>query len=413
LKSWVKLAIAVSLFCLLTVVPSVAQEGLSVLVDEYDYEFAASIYFHLVAEAPKPIEQVYLIYKLGDSPVIHKQAPDFTPGAHIDAEWTWELERGSLPPGILIKYYWRLIADDGTVYKTEPVSFRYEDTRFSWRSLSEGPVTLYWYEGSEDFAQSLMDVVQEALSRLQNEMGVEVEGPINIYVYASRQDMREAIPSRSKTFDEFTVTLGMVLSEDTLVILGSDPDVDKTLAHELSHLVVGKATENPLGAPLPRWLDEGLAMYAEGELPPINRLALEQAIRTGELISVRSLSGYVGDPGKVDLFYAEAYSLVEFLIKEYGKEKMTQLLEKFAEGTYQEDALQEVYGFGIDELDARWKAYLGVPVQHPQTTPTRLPATKEPRHRGRSFPCPATSALGVGAVAVALALERARSGPAQ
>lgn len=408
MKNWNKLLAIILLANLLSfALPLCAQEGLSVLVDEHDYEFSASIYFHLIAEAPRPIEQIYLIYKLGDSPIVHKQAPDFTPGTRIDAEWTWELERGSLPPGVLIKYYWRLIADDGTVYKTEPQTFRYEDTRFSWRSLSEEPVTLYWYEGSEDFARELMDAAQKALHRLQEEMGVEVEGPVNIYVYASRQDMRDAIPSRSTTFDEATVTLGMVLSKDTLVILGSDPEVEKTLAHELSHLVVGKATENPLGASLPRWLDEGLAMYAEGELPPANRLALELAIRTGELISVRSLSGYVGDPSKVDLFYAEAYSLVEFLLKEYGKDKMTQLLEKFAEGTYQEDALREVYGFGIDELDARWKAYLGVA---PEETPTALtpPATREPPPGKKPPLCPASLGLGATALICALLAERLR-----
>jgi hypothetical protein len=47
----------------------------------------------------------------------------------------------------------------------------------------------------------------------------------------------------------------------------------------LSHIVVGLATKNPFGD-LPRWLDEGLAMYAEGELPARNRRALEQAAGT-------------------------------------------------------------------------------------------------------------------------------------
>lgn len=410
MRNWIKLVIlSLILACLLNLAASSgAQEGLSVVVNEYDYTFAESIYFHLVAKSPKYVEKVFLIYKLGDSPILHKQAPDFNPGTHIEVEWTWNLEPGDLPPGLLVKYYWRLIAKDGTVYKTDPVSFRYEDTRFSWHSLSEGPVTLRWYKGSEEFARDLLDAATKALTRLQEEMGVKVEGPINIYVYASRKDMQPVIPSRSKLYDEFTITLGMVLSKDTLVILGSDPDVDKTIAHELSHLVVGKATENPLGAPLPRWLDEGLAMYAEGELPPANRLALERAIQNGELISVRSLSGYVGDPAKVDLFYAEAYSLVEFLIKEYGKDKMTELLEKFAEGTYQEDALQEVYGFGLDELDARWKAYLGVPVEKPGGGERITPVVgRPPKERKPGF-CAGSPLLTGGLITASWLLSRRR-----
>jgi len=379
-KSWIKWA-WILLFVFLLTLPALAQEGLKVEANEYSYEFAKSINFRLVAEAPKPISRVFLLYTLSQSSVVHKQTPQFTPGTRIEASWKWELGRGALAPGTLIKYYWRLEAQDGTIFKTEPISFRYEDNRFKWRSLQSGFITLYWYKGTEDSARNLLEAAQKALERLKEDVGIEFQGPVNIYVYASRGDMREAIPPRSQTFDEATVTLGMVLSEDTVVVLGTDPNLDKTIAHELSHLAVGKAFESPLSSPLPRWLDEGLAMYAEGELPPRNALALEEAIREGKLISVRSLSGYVGEPEKVDLFYAEAYSLVEFLLKEYGKEKMLEFLSEFANGSTQEEALEKVYGLTLDELDAKWRNYL-----MQKSTPAPRPFTPP-------FPCP--SSLGL------------------
>ncbi len=382
-KNWIKWAWILLLAFLLTL-PALAQEGLKVEANEYSYEFAKNINFRLVAEAPKPISRVFLIYSLGQSGIVHKQAPQFTPGTRIEASWNWELGRGALAPGTLIKYYWRLEAQDGTIFKTEPTSFRYEDNRFKWRSIKTGSITLYWYKGTEDSAKNLLEAAQKALERLEEEVGIEFQGPVNIYVYASRGDMREAIPSRSQTFDEATVTLGMVLSEDTVVVLGTDPNLDKTIAHELSHLVVGKAVESPLSSPLPRWLDEGLAMYAEGELPARNALALEKALKEEKLISVRSLSGYVGEPEKVDLFYAEAYSLVEFLLKEYGKEKMRKFLAEFANGSTQEEALNKVYGLTLDELDTKWRNYL-----KQKSAPAPRPSTP-------TFPCP--SSLGLVAV---------------
>jgi hypothetical protein len=394
-KSWIRWAWILTLVFLLAL-PAQAQEGLKVEANEYSYEFAKSINFRLVAEAPKPISRVFLIYSLGQSGIVHKQAPQFKPGTHVEASWEWELGRGALAPGTLVKYYWRLEAEDGTIFKTEPTSFRYEDNRFKWRSLQSGPVTLYWYKGTEDWAKSLLEAAQKALERLEQDMGIEFQGPVNIYIYASRGDMREAIPSRSQTFDEATVTLGMVLSEDTVVVLGTDPDLDKTIAHELSHLVVGKAVESPLSSPLPRWLDEGLAMYAEGELPAKNALALEEALREGKLISVRSLSGYVGEPEKVDLFYAEAYSLVEFLLKEYGKEKMREFLAEFAKGSPQEEALSKIYGLTIDELDAKWRNYL-----KQKSTPATRPSTPP-------FPCPSSLGLVIAGASGAWLLQRKR-----
>ena len=155
----------------------------------------------------------------------------------------------------------------------------------------------------------------------------------------------------------------------------------------MAHVVVGLATDNPY-AELPRWLDEGLAMISEGELPSDNRRALQEAITGNDLISVRSLSGYTGDPDEVDLFYGEVYSLVDLMLESYGKDKMTELLSALREGLYQQDALQQVYGFGLDELDTRWRASLGLgPRPTPGTpTPGATPSTQR-RTTRPGLPC--------------------------
>ncbi|MFQ5812743.1 MAG: peptidase MA family metallohydrolase, partial [Anaerolineae bacterium] len=46
-------------------------------------------------------------------------------------------------------------------------------------------------------------------------------------------------------------------------------------------------------------------------------------------------------------------------LKTYGKEKMSELLEVFKEGSLADDALMQVYGFDQDELDAQWRESMG------------------------------------------------------
>jgi hypothetical protein len=196
-----------------------------------------------------------------------------------------------------------------------------------------------------------------------------VEERIRIYVYNNRRHMQRAISPRSSGYDERVMTLGMTVGEDTLLLLGPHRDVQLTMAHELSHIVVGMSTDNPYTR-LPRWLDEGLAMYAEGELPAENRQALDRAIRNDELLSVRSMSSYTGQASQVDLFYGEAYSIVAFLLDEYGRGRMQQLLHLFSKGMRQEEALQRIYGFGLQGLDRRWRESLGL---DPRPTPTEQP----------------------------------------
>jgi hypothetical protein len=346
-----------------------AENGaVEVLENSVSTRFAESSVFHLAAYSDTPIQEVAILYRVGDSVVTNRAYPTFTPGRDIDVQWTLEHFPGSLPPGSEVSYYWLLWDAAGRETRLDSSSFVYNDDRFDWSEIGEGPFRVFTYSG--DQGRRLLDIALANAITLEEEIGVALTRPVRIYVYANRSDMRQALPSRSDRYDEMTVTLGMVVAGDTLLLLGNASNVEQTLAHELSHIVVGLATDNPI-SDLPRWLDEGLAMYAERELPANNQLALDRAIRRDELISVRSLSGYSGDPDLVDLFYAESYSVISYMLDEYGRDKMLELLTEFSGGVYQEDALVAVYGFGLDELDARWREHLGM-------SPRNAPAQSAP-----------------------------------
>ncbi len=331
--------------------------GISVSQNQAVAHFAQDVQFSLKASSGSAIREVILFYRISGSGVTTRAYPDIRPAQTVSAAYTWELEAGQLAPGTEITYYWEISDNAGGQLRTEARSLAYNDDRFQWQEFSAGQVRLFYYQGKRP--DDLMQAAQAAIQKQGQQIGVVLEKPIRIYVYASRNDMRLAIPSRSSRYDEMTTTLGIVMAEDTLLLLGSAAGVEKTLAHELTHLVVGLATKGPLSR-LPRWLDEGLAMYAEGQLPAGNKSALDKAVRGDTLISVRSLSGYAGDPNLVDLFYGESYSLVAFLLDNYGSAKLLTLLNVFKRGAYQEDALQQVYGFGMDGLDAAWRTSLGL-----------------------------------------------------
>ncbi len=391
----------------LSVVTVDAQAAVRILENSYTARFSEKLGFRLVAESDQQIQTVTLYYRQPGEPVTTRVVPEFTPGPHVEATYDKTLERGEIAPGTVLEYYWRLDLADGTRFDTDPVTFTCDDDRFAWHDVQAGNVTIRYYGDDADaqLARELADRGQKTIERLQGEVGVTLEKPVRVYVYRSADDMAAALSPRSEGFDERIVTLGVAVADDTLLLLGDHPSVRATLAHELSHLVVGLATKNPY-APVPRWLDEGLAMYAEGEEPRTNLQALQSAVDRDALISVRSLSGYTGDASQVDLYYGEVYSLVQFLLRTYGREKMTELLGVFKQGTYQDDALRQVYGLTIDELDARWRQSLGL-----EARPTLLPAgaaTPPPRRESSpGGPCPGSglaaalglvAAVGVGCV---------------
>jgi len=207
-----------------------------------------------------------------------------------------------------------------------------------------------------------LDSAVESLTRLEDNVGVELEKPVKIIVYQSKADMQEALISQGAIFEEQIITLGTVVAPDIMLLHGTHQDVDVTIAHELTHVVVHLATDNPY-AEIPAWLDEGLAMYNEGKLRSGNAQALKEGIRRNKLLSIRSLTSMTGNPDEINLFYGEVYSVVDFLLKTYGKEKMSELLKVFKEGSLTDDALMKVYGFDQDQLEAQWRESIGAPSQ--------------------------------------------------
>ena len=356
-----------------------AQEGITVIADAHEYSFSEQIVFRLTAESGSEINDITLIYRTGSALVTNSAYPEFSPAKQVEAEHVWRLQRGEIPPGSDIEYSWRIKDAVGNTLETELATFTYMDDRFTWESLAEGKIILYWYDADQTFGRELLSSAVESLARLEENVGVELEKPVKIIVYQSKADMQEALTSRGAIFEEQIITLGTVVAPDIVLLHGAHLDVDITIAHELTHVVVGLATENPY-ADIPAWLNEGLAMYNEGELRSGNAQALEKGIRENRLLSVRSLTALTGNPDEVNLFYGEVYSVVDFLLETYGKEKISELLEVFQEGSLPDDALMKVYGFDQDELDAQWRESIGAPPRgevEERVTP-EAPKTTEP-----------------------------------
>lgn len=339
--------------------PTHAQEAIRIIASNASSQFGSGITFRVTAVSDQPINRIALYRQMDDRRVRARTELTFEPGTNVEATFDWELESGEVKPGAEITYHWLIENSAGQVWRSKPETIIYRDDRFDWQTLTQGRIELGYYDDTRARATAILTAAVEAAERLQDDMGIALESPVHIYVYNSSRDMALALSSRSEIYDARTVTLGVAIGGDTLLILGPHEDALFTVAHEMSHIVVGLATENPY-TDMPRWLDEGLAMYAEGELPQDNARALDQAVRRDELISVQSLSGYVGNPEQVDLFYGQVYSIIDYMLQTYGQRKMTDLLTMLQQGVPIEQALAQIYGLTIDELDSAWRGSLGL-----------------------------------------------------
>jgi len=139
--------------------------------------------------------------------------------------------------------------------------------------------------------------------------------------------------------------------------------------------VVRQAVKGPFGN-LPAWLDEGTAMYAQSDLLSNEERALESAIESDEVLSLRAMSSasLAHTSVNVSLFYGQSWSVISFLVDQYGTERFADLFATFKAGSTVDKALEQVYGFEQDGLENAWRESVGLPArkstgQQGQTTP--------------------------------------------
>jgi len=381
--------------------------GVAVARDEMTFAFAASMRFVLEATAEAPVEDIVLRYTVGGDGPRNRRIPVFTPGRDIRAAHDETLVRGQIPPASEITWWWSLTTAGGAAFETAPRTARYLDERFRWRSADGQEARVWWYGDGQAVADDIARRIREALGELAAIIGSPPDRRIEIVLYRSQDDLRPALVDRGGTYEARLATLGARVAPDILVLDAGSPgeDLYEVLRHELSHVVLHLHLQEPyIDAPL--WLDEGLAMYVEGELSPDEQATLDEAVREDALMSLRSLTSFPGDADLVPLAYAESRDIVAFLVEDYGEPKFQALINAIGTGDVTPDqALEGVYGAGASDLYQAYRASHGLaPAATPDPTAVATSRRERARRVGggerRASPC---AALGLVAPALAAA----------
>ncbi len=365
----IQLAAAIALALLVAALagPVGAQTGVELRASSAQSDFPNGLAFNMTVEAAAGCDEVRLVYEIAPDGVRTTAEPDCTEGAVASCRFDLASgQRASLIPGAEVTYFWR-ITSSGETTQTEPQLVVYDDTRFDWQTVSEGNLTVWWYAGDEEEARGVLTAGRETLDNIGALLQTSVDFPIKIFYYDTARDMQAAIISTSGAG---VVTRGEVVYSDTAMVSADSVSGDIT-RHEVTHIVVREALSGPFG--MPDWLNEGLAVYAQIQPLSDQQQAVDAAISSGRILSVRSLSsassGAIGS--RVSLFYGQSWSLVNFLIETYGEQKFAELFANFREGNTTAGALEEVYGFDQDGLENEWRASVGLP-------PRSVPTTSDP-----------------------------------
>lgn len=363
--------------------PAMAQSPIQVISAPYDVEIAKRITFPLKVSSTADINKISLAVRFpGTIAAGSRILPKFTEGKQVETSAIWNLDRdlvnapgGYLPPGAQGTYSWHIEDAAGNVFDTPPAPFRVDDTRFDWQKLENDRFAVYWYKGGDAFGQKIFDRLNQTIDRIEHSVGARYPNKIQVFVYADDLAFQSVLsPGHSNAefvgatpVNEFSVMLVKSAPEDLQFAIVAAP-------HELVHMVIDEELGTGMGqVTMPLWMNEGLASYYEYDPPKMEeryRTLLDDAIKNDTLLRLRNYTNTRPDDYNEGLLmYGQGYSVVEFILNEFGRDKMTQIFQELKHGSA-DDTFQKVLGVNQDGLENLWRKKVGAPQKEYATQAT-------------------------------------------
>jgi hypothetical protein len=289
-------------------------------------------------------------------------------------EYRWDAADRHLTPNTSITYRWRA-TDGDDVTLSPPGTLLYEDDRagLDWQTLRIGDATVHWYGGAEATARRFGDLTAIGASQAEELLGHQLDGPIDIFVYDTREEFFGALGPGAR---EWT---GAATYPDLRTVFmwlqgGSGSFLETTLVHEVTHVVFNDATANPFHEP-PKWLNEGLAVWSERRSADAERATVEFEAAGAGLFSFEAISYQfpIGERGS-RLSYAQGATMVDMIIASHGTGAIAEIAAAYRDGASDDEALAAGTEQSAEELYADFYAAFDVPPPDPIQPAPILPS---------------------------------------
>lgn len=232
-----------------------------------------------------------------------------------------------------------------------------------WNLEKSTHFIVYYKNAPGDFIKQLIDNSENYYEKISFDLGFNRfnfwlwDDRAKIYIYNNASDYRAATGQPGWSG-------GSALPRDKIIktFAYAQGFFETVLAHEIGHIIFREFVgfDNPA---VPLWLDEGVASYQERVRHSQADALIKKALDLGNFIPLEKLPNF-GEQFSMpqdtaQLFYAQGFSAVDFLIKQYGKDKFVTFCQNLRDKRNMDRALASVYPFNnIREMEAAWLKYL-------------------------------------------------------
>jgi predicted metallopeptidase len=228
------------------------------------------------------------------------------------------------------------------------------------RTIATSHFVFYFHEKEHGIAASLAAQAERIRGEIVEDLGLDFDEVTTVYLAHSLKEYAEIQPRGWVPTWSAAVaypSLNLIIMKSPRVMKGGHMDLDKVFKHELTHIAVGRAFRGR--EEVPRWLDEGLAMYESREWSFSRVSSMTKAVLTDSLIPLSEItSSFPREVARAELAYSQSFYLISFLVSKFGKEDFHRFIREYTRGGDLKGILLKVYGIGWDDFEEEWKGYL-------------------------------------------------------
>jgi hypothetical protein len=229
------------------------------------------------------------------------------------------------------------------------------------RDAPTGPVySRGWSEAEVGWVEKFLP---PALAGVEARLGRSLGRPFNTVLVDGYGELRRLVRRLGGGApDKYTAGVAipsrnvLLVRRDLAATLRPENSAKLTLTHEVAHLVLHRRPDTNL----PRWLDEGLAMWvSQRALSYRDDAEMSLYARAGSLYSLESLeNAFPRQHLETSVAYRQSLLMVLFLESRHREQGIRKLLDSIEAGTPTWKALRELTGLSREALEAEFFAWV-------------------------------------------------------
>jgi len=232
-----------------------------------------------------------------------------------------------------------------------------------WNVEKSTHFLVYYKDAKKDFIDEIIRYSEDYYDKIADNLGFRRydfwlwDNRAKIYIYDDADDYQDSTGQSSlfaghasiknKTIYTYPYEYGFF---------------ETTLPHEMGHIIFREFVgfDNPA---IPLWLDEGVASFQESARIYSADAIVQASIRDGQFMPLEDLSLrgplQFQNRNTVNIFYAESVSIVNYLIKQFGRDNFVRFCQRLRDRRSLQDALDYTYSFkNLQDLGNAWKKKL-------------------------------------------------------